>query len=591
LARRIPDELVEEIRSANDIVDVISERIPVKKAGRNYKAVCPFHQEKTPSFNINPERQIYHCFGCGAGGNVITFLMEYEKMGFLDAVRELAERAGIRLPDRTGPGEGDDDPIFRANAMALEYFRRSLRSERGSAARAYLEGRGLTEETVETFALGYAPAGWDGLLSEARERSFAPDALEEAGLAIRREGGGHYDRFRDRIIFPLLLSKTRVVGFGGRALGDQDPKYLNSPETRVYHKGRYLYGLWSARPVIRGSREAILVEGYMDVIALHEAGFTNTIASAGTALTPEQAKAISKYADKVFVAYDGDEAGLRAATRAAETLVALGLKVRIASFPGGKDPDSYVREAGAGALRERLEGALDFIDFMVRVSPSSTADERERVARRLIETVARVEDPLKADLMLEKIADALSIRRAAVARAHAARREEADSRGVRGAAPGRGRDDAPVIEDASTAAQKGILSLVLCGDSSTARILSEIAPADFDAPARGVAERLWEALGAGRPVDVAALLSEPAADAERRLLTELSVLADAAGDGERLCDDYIRTIERRRIELEIRSIDRAIETAEMTNSDEELLALAEERQGLARRLRDLAAGR
>ncbi len=589
MARRIPDELIEEIRSANDIVEVISERIPVKRAGRSYRALCPFHQEKSPSFNINTERQIYHCFGCGAGGNVITFLMEHDKLSFLDALRELADRAGIRLPTPSGPGgAAEEDPIYAANAMALSFFVKQLRSEGGRGALGYLRKRGLSDDTIEVFGLGYAPAGWDGLLRAAGGAGVRPGTLEEAGLVIARESGGHYDRFRDRVIFPLMVSAGRAVGFGGRAMGDAEPKYLNSPETRVYHKGRYLYGLREARHAMRGSREIILVEGYMDLISLHQAGFRNAVASSGTALTREQAKTISRYADKVFVAYDGDAAGIAAATRASEELVRFGLKVRVASFPGGADPDSFLRENGPEALRERLAGALDFIDFLVAQSPTDTAEERERAARRLVSMVVRVEDPIVADLMLEKVADALSLRRAAVVRAHAALKEGGERTGrPERARAGGGRDDAPVIEDAEVKAQKGLLSLLLCESGAAERIRSEVSPDDFSDPAaREVANLVWEL----DRVDVAALLSSVESRETSGLLSELAVLTPSESDCLRLCDDYIRTIERSRIKARIRSIDRAIETAEMSRSDGELLSLAAERQDLARRLRELAAG-
>jgi DNA primase len=590
---RIPDELIDEIRSANDIVEIISERIPTKRAGRNYKAICPFHQEKTPSFNINPERQIYHCFGCGTGGNVITFLMEYEKIGFLDAVRELADRAGIALPRSRRLEGADDDPVYASIDAAVRFYRKCFRSDLGDAARSYWKRRGLSDDTAATFLIGYAPPGWDALIRAAGVQSITPAALEDAGLAIRRDDGGHYDRFRDRLVFPLLVSSERAVGFGGRALGDAEPKYLNSPETAVYHKGRYLYGLAQARPALRGSREAILVEGYMDLLSLYQAGFKNVVASAGTALTPEQARVIARYADKVFVAYDGDAAGMSAATRAAEHLMALGLKVRVARFPEGSDPDAFLQAEGPDALRERLEGALDFIDFLVAVTPTGTADEREAAARRLIEIVARVEDPLKADLMLEKIAQALSIRKAALARAHAALLESRDRRG-RKAAPAAGRADAggPVVEEASIAAEKGLLGLLLAGGAPARAVREELKPEDFEDPVvRAVVRAVYEAGGPGESVDAAALLDRVGKAEEAALLTELSVLSDGLADGERLCDDYIRTIRRSRIEMRIRELERAIEAAEMTNSDDELLKLVAERHELARRLTELKAPR
>lgn len=589
MVRRIPDELIEEIRSANDIVDVIAERIPIKKAGRNYKALCPFHQEKTPSFNINPERQIYHCFGCGAGGNVFKFLMEYERIGFLDAVRELADRAGIALPkleSRWSAG-GSDDPIYATNALALEYYKETFSSGRGAPARRYWRERGLSDEVADEFGIGYAPPGWDGLIAAARASGVEPEALAEAGLVVRREDGGYYDRFRDRLIFPLVLAGGRVVGFGGRALGDQDPKYLNSPETRVYHKGRYLYGLAQARHALRLGREAILVEGYMDLLALCQAGFRNVVASAGTALTPEQAGVVARYADKVFVAYDGDAAGIAAASRAAEVLVVLGLKVRVVRFPDGADPDSFVRERGVEALREALASGSDFIDFLVSTVPTEAPEEREAVARRLIATVALIEDPLKADLMLEKISQALSIRRSAVTRAYAAKREEIKTpSGRRGG--GEREPDLP-IEDASSAAQKGLLAYLLAGGETARRIWDALDVTDFTDPViRSVIERITVRGEPGRPVDVAGLVDEIEVPEAVRLLTELSVAPPSDEDGAAACDDYIRTVKRSRVEAEIKAVERAIETAELTNRDDELLSLAAKRQELARRLTELS---
>jgi DNA primase len=610
VARRIPEQLIEDIRSANDIVDVISEHIPTKKAGRNYKAVCPFHDEKTPSFNINPERQIYHCFGCGVGGNVITFLMEYEKIGFLDAVRELAQRAGISLPERAGGAAESEDPIYAANAIALKYFRQCFTGAPGEVARDYWRSRGIGDEITEMFQIGYAKPGWDGLIAVAEKAGVGPSVLEEAGLAIERDGGGHYDRFRDRLIFPLLWTGGRVVGFGGRALDDSEPKYLNSPETRVYHKGHYLYGLAQARPALRASREAILVEGYMDTLALYEAGFHNVVASAGTALTPEQARIISRYADRVFVAYDGDPAGVAAATKAAELLVKLGIKVRVASLPGGSDPDSFVREQGTDAMKEALGTALDFIDFLLSVSPPQTAEDREKAARDLLETVAAIEDPIKADLMLEKIADSLAIDRGALTRAADARRAGASRRAAAraargagpagpGARPGAGAGVAELAADgrerfvgpAELAAQKGLLGVLLSGGAAAARVREELTSSDFADPLlRGLAVVLWDAGPGGEAVDVGALLDRLSTPEEAAVITEISVVPIEEDDGARVCDDYIRVIRRAAVEAEIAAVDREIESAEMTGDEDKLLARVAARQELATRLSELTGG-
>jgi DNA primase len=607
LVRRIPQQLIDDIRAANDIIDVISERIPTKKAGRNYRALCPFHQEKTPSFNINPEKQIYHCFGCGVGGNVITFLMEYEKLGFLDAVRELASRAGIRIPESVSRMHDDtDDPIYRTNAFALEYFRKSFLGPSGAGAREYCERRGLGETVLEVFRVGYVPPGWDNLRKAARQEGVGDAALEEAGLVIRREDGGAYDRFRDRLIFPLLLSGGRVVGFGGRAFGDQEPKYLNSPETRVYRKSYYLYGLAQGSTALRSSREAILVEGYTDTLSLHQAGFLNAVASAGTAFTPEQAKMLSRYADKVFVAYDGDTAGISAATRAAEVLVRLSHKVRIAALPGGADPDSFVREQGAEAFKAELERAHDFIDYYAATNPVESPDDREAAARTLIETVSTIEDPLTADLMLEKIAIALSISRGAVARAFEARRAEIETRGRRraetqptdaesGAAEETPRGSSGGARTSSSTpaaltARKGLLAILIRGGKEAEDVAGLIEPADFEEDGlRLVAELILNEGTSGEPVDVAGLVGD--VDEETRaLLTELTLVHVGESDGGQLSADYIRTVSRSKIEAEIRSVERRIRSAELSGDEDELLDQVTRRQELARQLSELSAG-
>ncbi len=623
MANRIPDELIDRIREANDIVDVISEHVQLKRAGGNFKGLCPFHQEKTPSFNVNPARQIYHCFGCGVGGNTITFLMEYEKIGFIDALRELAHRAGITLPDsRSERIDAEDDPAILANQMALVFYRSCLEGDSGTEARSYVKERGLGSDVASTFAIGYAPAGWDNLLKAARRKGIADSALVSAGLVVERDGGGFYDRFRERLIFPLLSSGNRPVGFGGRSLGDQEPKYLNSPETRLYRKSYYLYGLSQARQAIRLSREAILVEGYMDLLSLHQAGFHNVVASAGTALTDEQARTIAKYADKVFVAYDGDKAGISAATRAAETLVQLGLKVRVAAFPDGADPDSYVRQAGPDALREILTSSRDFIDFYVSLNPTDDSDDREKAARNLIETVVGIEDSLKAELMLEKISAALSLRPAAVARVYERRRAERQLRG-RGAQRARGRagehapgrvgggrqtarsDESPgstgyhaegadghEIAGAHYAAQKGLLGLLLGGGEGAEQARSCLEAGDFTHPGiRILAERILAGPASEDPVDIAALIDPRDDRSLAVLLTELTVLEPVERNGGRLCDDYIGVIRKIQIEGQIRDVDKEIRAAELTGDEQRATEAIIRRQELAQLLSGLSSDR
>jgi len=335
------DDLKERIRAAVDIVTVIGERIPLKKAGRNFVARCPFHQEKTPSFNVNPERQIYHCFGCGAGGDVFSFLMEHDKVSFPEALRTLAAKAGIALPDRQSArartNEQARDIYYRANALAREYFIAALNDPaKGEAARRYLERRGLTKETIATFGLGFAPDAWDGFMSYARPKGLSYEVLANAGLLVQNEQGRFYDRFRGRVMFPVVNDSGRTVAFGARTLDPAgEPKYLNSSESPVYQKGRILYGLYHARDAIRQENSVLIVEGYMDVLQLMQAGIRNVVATCGTALTREHGAILRRYADRIILLFDGDEAGIRAASRAGDVLLEAGIEGHVALLPGG----------------------------------------------------------------------------------------------------------------------------------------------------------------------------------------------------------------------------------------------------------------
>ena len=324
---RIPEDILQRIRDATDIVDLISEHVQLVKKGRNYSGLCPFHDEKTPSFSVDPDRQFYHCFGCGVGGNVFKFIQEIDRVTFVEAVKFLAERTGIALPERSGPSREEDaaaDELYRANDLAQKYFHHLLLNDDvGTSARTYLQTRRLSGDTIERFGLGYAPPEWDALLKVAGRRGLSPQILERAGLALPRStGSGHYDRFRDRIAFPIANLSNRTIAFGARALQpDQEPKYLNSPETSIYHKGRVLYGLSETRDVIRRQDAVLVVEGYMDLISLAQIGIQHVVATSGTALTEDHCRLLARFARQVVLLFDGDAAGSTAAMRALEVLL------------------------------------------------------------------------------------------------------------------------------------------------------------------------------------------------------------------------------------------------------------------------------
>ncbi len=368
---RFPEEFIDRVRESSDLVEVASEYLTLTRNGDRYKGLCPFHREDTPSFFISADKQLYHCFGCGEGGNVFNFIMGVEKLDFIDAVKFLADRAGIAIP-RAYEGSQDDgrykfiQKIYSANLEAARFYAGSLRSSK--RAMDYLLKRGLTTETVRHFGLGYAVNEWDRLLNYLKKKGFSDDIIAGSGLFIKRkDGSGFYDRFRNRIIFPIIDVRGRVVGFGGRVLDSADgPKYMNSPETPVFIKRNSLYGLNTARKHIHGE-EIIVVEGYMDVISLHQRGIKNVVASLGTAFTRQQAEMLKRYCRNIVIAYDADAAGQTATLRGLEILQAAGCNVKVVEIPEGKDPDDYVSMYGGQAFEQVVKNGYTFMDYRIKL--------------------------------------------------------------------------------------------------------------------------------------------------------------------------------------------------------------------------------
>ncbi|MGH7731958.1 MAG: DNA primase, partial [Candidatus Eiseniibacteriota bacterium] len=357
---RMADDWVERVRGANDIVEVVGQVVQLRRVGRNWTGLCPFHKEKSPSFSVNADRQFYHCFGCKAGGDVFRFIQETEKVGFLEAVELLSRRVGIPVPERRAGERALRTPLLEALEQAATAYQQWLADpDRGRAVRDYLGARGIDVETIRAFRIGLAPEGWSNLADRLGPR-LGEDALVQAGLAMRRESGtGVYDRFRNRLMVPLIAPGGAVVGFGARALGDEQPKYLNSPETPVYHKGSFLFALDAARRSADVAGEVVVVEGYFDAIALHQAGLTHTVATSGTALTADQARLLRRAAPRVALTYDGDDAGREAMMRSLAVLLAEGLDVAVVDLPQGEDPDTLVRRGGAEAWHALRARAAD----------------------------------------------------------------------------------------------------------------------------------------------------------------------------------------------------------------------------------------
>ncbi len=418
MAGQIPQRFIDDLLGRVDVVEVVGERVQLKKAGRNYSGLCPFHQENTPSFTVSADKQFYHCFGCGANGNALRFLMEYDKLPFPEAVDQLAGRLGIDVPR-----EGADDPRAQQREkkrkegvnlleLAASFYRERLKMQEGQPAQRYLLGRGLSEEVIKTYGIGYAPAGWEALKQHLSERGIGEPVQVEYGLLIHREESGRtYDRFRDRVMFPIRDLRGRTIAFGGRVMGDDQPKYLNSPETPVFHKGRELYGLYEARQASNKLEQLVMVEGYMDVVALAQYGIHNAVATLGTATTEDHLTRLFRLVSRVVFCFDGDRAGRQAASRALETALPQmidGREARFLFLPEGDDPDTLVRREGAQAFQDRVTCAMPLSEFLFEQAAQgrdlNTVEGRERFASQGLEALNKVPEGMLKSLLLESLA-------------------------------------------------------------------------------------------------------------------------------------------------------------------------------------------
>ncbi len=411
-----PEELIEEIRVKNDIVSVISGYVRMQKKGSNYFGLCPFHNEKSPSFSVSPGKQMYYCFGCGAGGNVITFVMEYENLTFQESVKMLADRAGVNLPEleyneETRQKESRRAKLLEINKEAAKYYYYMLRSPRGRTGYQYLAGRQLSEETMKKFGLGYADGAGSDLTAYLRSKGFADELINESGLTGFDEKRGVHDKFWNRVMFPIQDSNHRVIGFGGRVMGDAKPKYLNSPETMIFDKSRNLYGLNFARTSRKGN--IILCEGYMDVIAMHQAGFTQAVASLGTAFTTGQASLLGRYTEDVLLAYDSDGAGVNAAMRAIGILKESGLRGKVIDMQPYKDPDEFVKNMGADAFQERIDQAQNsfFFELKILERDYNMEDPESKTAfhREIAKKLCGFEEEVERENYIESVAQKYNI--------------------------------------------------------------------------------------------------------------------------------------------------------------------------------------
>ncbi|OGX24887.1 MAG: DNA primase [Omnitrophica WOR_2 bacterium RIFCSPHIGHO2_02_FULL_48_11] len=504
----IPQDIIREVLERADIVSTVSAYISLKRAGRNYKALCPFHTEKTPSFVVNPDKQIFHCFGCGEGGNAITFVMKQEHLDFPDAIRRMAERASIVIPEReTGDPKIRDlkQALGHVNELAAQFFHQYLMTSRDEAtkqARDYLKKRAVSLEIVEKFRLGFAPDQWDGLLDFLRKKDISPSLMEKAGLIIAREKqDGHYDRFRNRIMFPIFDIKGQCIAFGARAMKKDDAaKYINSPETEIYVKGQHLYGLHMAKPAVSQEDRVIVVEGYMDFIMPYQAGVLSIAASLGTALTVEQIRLIRRYTKNIVMLYDTDKAGEAATLRSLDMLIEEGMNVQVATLTEGDDPDSFVCKFGGAALLEQVQKAQNLFDYKLTLLKqqfdSRSVEGRARICAEMLPTINKFENAIVKSEYMKQLAQTLSISQEALIAEM--QKLVAHSRGeAREPAPQRG-----LLKEQPRKVEQNILKLMLEDENFVSLTKEEIPLSDFrDASIRTIISEIYKLFEDGKEIN------------------------------------------------------------------------------------------
>ena len=408
---RVPEETIERIRNTADIYDVVAQYVDLKKRGRNFFGLCPFHSEKTPSFSVAPDKQIYHCFGCGAGGNVFSFIIEHEKVSFIEAVQQLGQKYGIQVDYQSGPSNKIFSSLYKVHDLAVKLYHNTLYSEKGKAALDYLYNRGLNDNTIKTYQIGYAPDSWDTLTNTIKSLSFNDDVYDKTGLFIKTDRGWR-DRFRSRIMFPIFHQSGKPIAFGGRIFNHDDPaKYLNSPETPLYRKSEVFYGLHKTRDSIRKFSTAVLVEGYTDFLQLVQLGIPNVVALSGTALGINHASQIRKFASKVYLAYDGDDAGINATLRAGYVLFQAGIEPLVIPMPSDKDPDDWVREAGVNAFQEAMGSSMSLLLFHLQKKDvkNLSATDRSKTVKEILKEISLINDGIIRDDLLKSLSQELQL--------------------------------------------------------------------------------------------------------------------------------------------------------------------------------------
>ncbi|MFA5319764.1 MAG: DNA primase [Candidatus Omnitrophota bacterium] len=582
MSGRISETILDDILSKVDIVELISAYIPLKRAGRSFRARCPFHNEKTPSFMVSSEKQIYHCFGCGESGNAFKFLMQHERMEFTEAVEYLAKRSGVVIPQLRGDTrvEGLNAQILKVNELAADFFAGQLFSPAGKAACDYLQQRGLRRETLESARLGLAVDSWDSLISFMRKKGVSLSLLDKAGLVSPRQGGGYYDRFRNRIIFPISDARSRVIGFGARVYSGADKetaKYINSPETAVYTKGRNLYGFHLSKDAVRRCDCAVVVEGYLDFLIPYQEGVENLVASQGTALTEEQIRLLKRYAGNVVIIYDGDQAGESAALRALELLIEEGVNVRVAVLPKGDDPDTFVRREGTGSFRDLINGAKEIFDYKLgilrsRHSVSGTAG-KEVVAGEMLSTISKFQSAVVRSEYLRVLAGEIDVAEEALIeelnKIKSGRQERRTVIQVK-------QEAAP---EAVSPAEKLLIQLMLQENELISRIRESLDPSDFQSlTAAKIVRTMFELSGKGMDIGAGTLMNHLEESGVSGIVCDpfLSSEDVSEEEKEKMAHDCVRRIKMQHINSRRRHLHQQIKDAQVSGDRTRLDGLLKE---------------
>lgn len=560
---RYSDDLIQEICTQNDIVDYVSQYVRLKRSGRDYAGLCPFHHEKSPSFHVSADKQLFHCFGCGAGGNLVQFVMRMENLDFVEALKLLAERAGITLPENSNTMDDrlheTRKRIWAMNKLSGRYFYHMLTAEKeGEAARHYFAERKITPKTVIAYGLGYAPNRFDGLLSYLRGKGYTDEQIVEAGLASSKDGRV-YDRFRNRVMFPIIDLRGNVIGFGGRIMGDaveengyKPPKYLNSAETPVFSKGNNLFSLNLAKNA--KSDKLILVEGYMDVITVYQAGLTNIVATLGTALTENQAKLMKKYSSEILICYDSDEAGQKAALRAIDIINSVGGKSRVIKLKGAKDPDEYIKKNGVAMFRQAVDAAMPSTEFklsLIKIHYDlNDVDDKIRFVSEAAGALIGIGDAVEIDAYIRKLAEETQISKDAIYSEYKKRMKYAvkpqtvyPPRNISAPQPKGGAVVSTTAENGMVRAERTLLHLILRSKRLCMRTKETILPDDYStAVHRGIAKMIYDSWERGEEPSPAVIISS-FDGAEASQASAVFYNMEVYDDDEKAAEDAIRKIQ------------------------------------------------